>query len=286
MPSLKEFNLKLASLNNMRKMTKTMQMVSASKLRKAQDAQRNASRYAAYARELVGRLVATTGSYEHPLMQHRSEIKKSLVIVFTSDKGLCGGYNNNLCKFVAASLPELQGEVHLAFCGRRGFTALRKRAPVKAHIEGTTVKPNFATAKLITDKVEEWFLSGEFDAVYLAYNVFYNPLSQKPTLWKILPMEPEIAMDEEQPFDRDYIFEPPRQELLDVLLPRAFTFQVLFALLENAAGEHGARMTAMDAATNNAKNLINHYTLLRNRARQTAITTEMIEIVSGAEAAI
>lgn len=286
MPSLKEYNVKLASLANTRKMTKTMQMVSASKLRKAQEAEKNASHYAAHMRELIGRLTATTGAFTHPLMDGPAEIKKSLVLVFTSDKGLCGGFNNNLCKYLRKRIPELPGEVHLAFCGRRGYMALRREAPVKAHFEDVTAHPSFANSRSVSHKLRHWFLDGEFDAVYFCYNQFVNALTQTPTLWKILPLSPEIVRDEEEAFEPDYIFEPDRRILLETLLPKALDFQVHFAVLENSAGEHGARMTAMDNATANAAKLIDHYTLLRNRARQAAITTEMIEIVSGAEAAL
>ncbi len=154
---------------------------------------------------------------------------------------------------------------------------------VHNHYEGAASKPTFTTAHAIAGDLTANFLSGEFDEVYLLYNEFRSALSQKPAMHKLLPVEPEV-LGHGQAYSQDYLFEPSREEMLELLLPRTVSFKVYYALLENAAGEHGARMTAMDNATTNAANLIERYTLMRNRARQAAITTELTEIVSGAEA--
>ncbi len=286
MPSVKEYNVKLASLKNTRKMTRTMQMVSASKLRRAQNAQRSASFYAEQIRQLTARLAKSVGATTHPLLERREKVGKALLLVMTSDKGLCGGFNNNLCKFVERWAKENSGrfgQLDMSFCGRRGYMFFRRAVNVHTHYEGVTASPNFQQADRIARELSQLFIAGEYDEVYVASNTFKNALSQEPKLRKLLPVEPEF-IEGGDPLPTDYIFEPPARELLEELLPKAVTFQVHFALLENAAGEHGARMTAMDNATTNADKLFSRYTLLRNRARQAQITTEMIEIVSGAEA--
>ena len=286
MPTTKEYNVKIASMKSTRKMTKTMQMVSASKLRKAQEAQRQSLAFAEQTRALVSRLAASVSMTSHPLLEHRAGEGKILLLVFTSDRGLCGGFNNNLCKFVMrwiAENREKHPKVELSFCGRRGHMYFKKRGTVKTHYEGVTAIPKFKNANRVSEDIVRLFLSGEYDEVYLVFNHFKNPLSQTPVMKKILPVEPDFIQGGEA-LGQNYLFEPSIDELLAELLPKAVTFQVHFALLENAAGEHGARMTSMDSATSNADKLIDQYTLLRNRARQAHITGEMIEIVSGAEA--
>ncbi len=287
MPSIKEYDTKLKSLKNTSKMTKTMKMVSASKLRKAQDLQRRASEYARLTYAFMARLAASLDSTDHPLFEQRQEIRRILLLVFTSDKGLCGGFNNNLIRMTERWIEEHGGEyeqVDMSFCGRRGYAHFRNRQNVRAYYEEATRNPTFEQATRINEEVCAAFLAHEYDAVYLVCNEFRSALSQRPTLKKILPVESTAFLEGGEPIPQDYIFEPSRQELLEELVPKVIGFQIYYALLENAAGEHGARMTAMDNATNNAAGLIDRYTLLRNRARQAAITTELIEIVAGAEA--
>jgi len=287
MPSIKEYDRKLHSLKNTRKMTKTMQMVSASKLRKAQEAQRNMMEYANELRELISRLAASVDAAAHPLLTPRTPVRRVLNLVFTSDKGLCGAFNNNMIKHVDRWLKESREafeDVRLSFCARRGYAHFRKRVEVEEYYEGATAQPTFATAHYVAGELTRAFLEGECDEVYLTYNVFKSALSQSPTVRKLLPIEPEEVLGHGPAFAPEYLFEPEIEQLLTLLLPRTVSFKVYFAFLENAAGEHGARMTAMDSATTNADNLIEDYTLMRNRARQAAITTELTEIVSGAEA--
>ena len=286
MPSIKDYNVKLASLKNTKKITKTMKMVSASKLRRAQEAQRNAHQYAARLNELISRLAASVQSTAHPFLTQRDPAKNVLALVFTSDRGLCGAFNNSLCKFTLSWVNEQKrkkNSVDLSFCGRRGNAFFTKRASCRKHYEGVTANPNFATAGMIGDELSELFVSGKYDSIYLAYNVFKSALSQQPTIQKLFPVEPS-EIEGGKAISSDYIFEPEEQKLLEMLLPRSIYFKIYYTLLENSAGEHGARMTAMDNATNNAEDLFSHYTLLRNRARQAAITTELTEIVAGAEA--
>ena len=287
MPSLKEYKNKLKSLQNMRKMTKTMKMVAASKLYKTMDAQRKATAFATKLHEMIARLAASVDPTAHELLQARPHPKKALVILFTSDKGMCGGFNNNLIKFVArwmARPPKTYERIDLSFVGRRGMIFFRNRAKTKTYYEGVTQRPTYADAVRIAKDAIKSFTSGEYDEIYIAYNHFVSPLSQKPLMHFLLPMEPQDVRAAEKGLHSNYIFEPGQDVLLSKLLPKTVEFEIYFALLENAAGENGARMTAMDSATSNATSLISKYTLLRNRARQASITKELIEIVSGAEA--
>jgi F-type H+-transporting ATPase subunit gamma len=281
MPSLKEFKNKLKSLHNMRKMTKTMKMVAASKLYRTMDDQRRASVFATRLQELIARLTANVDAGAHPLLERREEVRNVLVL-------FSAGFNNNLIKLVSKwlAMPAPRtGDAHFSFCGRRGHLFFRSRQPVKTYYEGVTHRPTFNHAIRIAHDVCQDFLSGEFDEVYIAYNHFGSPLSQTPVLDKLLPLEPhEDFKVGHEALHALYLLEPPEDELLSLLLPRIVEHEIYFALLENAAGENGARMTAMDNATRNADKMINQYTLLRNRARQASITKELIEIISGAEA--
>jgi F-type H+-transporting ATPase subunit gamma len=287
MPSLKEYKAKLTSLANTRKMTKTMKMVAAGKLHRTMDAQRKALHYASKLSEMLGRLAASVDPRAHPLLQKRDAVKKSLVLVIMSDKGMCGGFNNNLIRYIVRwmAMPQQQMK-NFSFCfaGRRGWLFFRNRVTVRNVYEGVTQRPTPSDALRIGNDLRTAFVSGEADEVFLAYNRFLNPLSQRPVIRKLLPAEPHTIAVGAQKIRDDYILEPAQAEMLDILLPKIIDFEVYFALLENAAGENGARMTAMDSATNNATKMIRTYTLLRNRARQAAITKELIEIVSGAEA--
>ena len=287
MPSLKEYKTKLASLGNTRKITKTMKMVAASKLYRAMDAQRKALHFHDKLEELLSRLAASVDHRAHPLLQARPQPRSALVILYLSDKGLCGGFNNNLIKHVSRwlNLPEQQvKDIRMSFVGRRGWLFFRNRMPVEKMYEGVAAHPTPGEAVHIAEDAVQGFCSGAFDEVYLAYNHFVNPLSQTPTLKKVLPIEPHLIEEAEDGVHDDFLLEPEPHALLATLLPKIVNFEVYFALLENAAGENGARMTAMDNATSNANKMIKQYTLLRNRARQASITKELIEIVSGAEA--
>lgn len=288
MPSLKEYKAKLASLKNTRKMTKTMKMVSASKLYRTMDAQRKATAMAGQVKKMIHRLASAVDETAHPLFTPRENPKRIKVLLITSDKGLCAGFNNNLIKFVNRWMEESarnEKEIVFSCCGRRGYLFFRNRREIYHHYEGITQKPGYHHAEEISENMQGDFLAGKYDEVYLAYNQFLNPISQKPVIEKILPIVPDADLDDQAPPGMaDYLLEPSRDVLLARLLPMTLTFKIYFALLENAAGENGARMTAMDNATSNASKLIDLNTLLRNRARQAAITKELIEIISGAEA--
>jgi len=261
-------------------------MVSASKLRRAQEAQINAKQYAQHTTALISRLAASVESASHPLLTPKKEIKRVHILIITSDKGLCGAFNQNANKMVTAWLRENRHErnVEISCCGKKGFMHFRRRETMRKNYDNVTIKPNFAQAKTIGEDLTKGFIGGEHDEVYLTYNQFFSPISQKTVFEKILPIDPEALLKEKVKHRRDYLFEPEAASLLEFLVPHFLYFKIYFALLENSAGEHGARMSAMDNASNNAADLIDRYTLYRNRARQAQITTELTEIVAGAEA--
>jgi F-type H+-transporting ATPase subunit gamma len=287
MPSIKEYNVKLKSLKNTQKITRTMKMVSASKLRRAHQAQANAKKYAKCLVELIGRISYEVDSKHHPFLTRHDSVKNALILVITSDKGLCGAFNHNANKHTLDWLnqnKEQYERIDLSFCGRRGYQFFKSLMPVKDFYKDITIKPTFESAEKIGDDIARYFLEGQYDEVYLAYNQFLSPLSQKTIFEKILPLDPESLLDEPPQKPIDYIYEPEAGKMLEFLIPHFLYFKIYFALLENSAGEHGARMAAMDNATKNASQLIETNTLLRNRARQAQITTELTEIVAGAEA--
>jgi F-type H+-transporting ATPase subunit gamma len=291
MASIKEYNRKLASLKNTVKITKTMKMVSASKLKRAQDKQNSAKDYAREVNNLIFRIAGAVEQSIHPLLEPKAEVKKVLLLVYTSDKGLCGGFNNNLIKFLRRQIMALEGEgkeVRLSHCGRRGHAAFQKTGKVFKNYPGVTALPSSRDATEIADELIEAFTGNEFDEVHIVYNRFQSAISQTPSVAQVLPLSlGDVAQhdaDAKQAGADDFIAEPEMGALLSALIPKLVVFKIFYALLENSAGEHGARMSAMDAATGNASQMIDDYTLLRNRARQAAITTELIEIIAGAEA--
>lgn len=286
MIGIKEFNKKIGSLKNTRKMTKTMKMVSASKFKRAHKAQMNAQVYADKLTGLISRL-SQSNQAQHPLMRNKKNSHKILVLLFTSDKGLCGGFNNNLIRSLRRWITEKNittDKIDMSCCGRRGHMAFRRSVNIKKVYEGITLKPAFSDAALVANDIAQAFLNSEYDEVYVASNEFRGPLSQVPVIKQVLPLNTDTIKTGAMVKAVDYVYEPQQAELFKFLLPKYLNFKIFFTLLENAAGEHGARMAAMDKATQNTADLIDHYTLLRNRARQASITTELIEIISGAEA--
>jgi F-type H+-transporting ATPase subunit gamma len=282
MPSLKALRKRIATVRSTQQITKAMKMVAAAKLRRAQDAAERARPYAAKMTEMFGAVVADVTEPTHPLLARREEQRIELVVV-TSDRGLCGGYNANLLRHAEAFVREHAGKrVVVTAVGRkaceyfrrRGGTLVGERTEIMSH-------PAIESARAIATGLTERFAGETTDAVYLLYSRFRSAISQIPTVTPLLPVSLPQG-DERQPVE--YIFEPPRPELLATLLPRYLETLLMQALLESIASEHGARMTAMENATKNASEMIGRLTLSMNRARQAAITTELMEIVSGAEA--
>ncbi len=281
MPSLKALRKRVATVRSTQKITKAMKMVAAARLRRAQEAAERARPYAQKLAEMFAAVAAGLESEAHPLLARREERRIDL-LVLTSDRGLCGGYNANLLRFGAAFLRGRAGaEASVTVVGRKGLEYYRRRgARLVTHRLGILTTPAPVLAKDLAAEVTRRFVADETDAVYLVYSRFRSAISQLPSAVQLLP----VASPETESGPVDYIFEPERPELLARLLPRYIEALVTQALLEAVASEHGARMTAMDNATTNATEMIERLTLQMNRARQATITTELMEIVSGAEA--
>jgi F-type H+-transporting ATPase subunit gamma len=281
MPSLKALRKRIATVRSTQQITKAMKMVSAAKLRRAQDAAERARPYAAKLTEMFTAVAAGVEPETHPLLARREE-RRIDVVVLTSDRGLCGGYNSNLLRFAAGFLRERSGvETAITVVGRKGLDFYRRRnATLIGHHLGILTTPAATMAREIVTSVTTRFAEAQTDAVYLVYNRFKSAISQVPSTVRLLPV---TAPEGEGPAV-DYIFEPARPELLATLLPRYVEALITQALLESVASEHAARMTAMGNATKNAAEMIGSLTLSMNRARQATITTELMEVVGGAEA--
>ena len=283
MPSLKSLRKRITTVRSTQKITKAMKMVAAAKLRRAQDAAERARPYAAKVVEMFGAVVSDVEGTAHPLLARRDEARIELVVV-TSDRGLCGGYNANLLRKAEAFVREHPGrQIVVTTVGRKALDFFRRRAFTLAG-EQTEImsRPAIESARALAQGMTQRFADGETDAVYLLYSRFRSAVSQIPTVTPLLPVTQPDATAPAQP--AEYIFEPVRPELLAALLPRYIETLLMQALLESIASEHGARMTAMENATRNAADMIERLTLSMNRARQATITTELMEIVSGAEA--
>ncbi|HWP24231.1 MAG TPA: ATP synthase F1 subunit gamma [Candidatus Binatia bacterium] len=285
MATLKAIRKRIGSVRNTQQITKAMKMVSAAKLRRAQEAAVAARPYADKMTELLKNVAARVSSDVHPLLRAREE-KKILLVLFTSDRGLCGGYNANLIRAAEAFIRRNSDkEVALTLVGRKGADHFRRRrANIADRYLGALATPAEELAAAIAQKLIDRFLSGEADAVYILYGHFRSALSQVPTLEKLLPISVGAAGEAETQPMTEYLYEPGVAQLLASLLPRIAEVATQRALLEATASEHGARMTAMDSATSNASKMIGSLTLQMNRARQASITRELMEIVGTAEA--
>jgi F-type H+-transporting ATPase subunit gamma len=286
MATLKAIRKRISSVRNTQQITKAMKMVSAAKLRRAQDAAVAARPYAEKMTELLKNVTARVSSEAHPLLRARDEKKIDLVL-FTSDRGLCGGYNANLIRAAEAFIRKNSGDkkIELTLVGRKGADHFRRRrATIVDRYIGILATPADELAAEIAHKLIARFLNGETDAVYILYSQFRSALSQMPTLEKLLPVALTASSETEAQQLTEYLYEPGVQQLLASLLPRITDVAAQRALLEATASEHGARMTAMDSATSNASKMIGSLTLQMNRARQASITRELMEIVGTAEA--
>lgn len=287
MASYRIYNAKLASLRSMRRVTKTMQMVSATKLRKAQAAEQKAAQFTERLQTAAAQFLGAVDVQAHPLMQHRAPLRNGLLLVLSSDKGLCGGFNSNLIRRVGQWLDENRPRFHLvraSFCGRRAFSALKGQVEVRNLFDDIVARPTFQAARRLGLELIDSFMAGHYDRVYMAYNAFINAAAQEPRVVRLLPVADDILPRNASPTAASYLFDPGAADMLDLFLRKMICYSIYTALLNNAAGEHGARMTAMDSATTNVDNLAVRYTKLRNQARQSSITGELIEIISGAEA--
>ena len=285
MPSLIDLRRCIRAVKNTQQITKAMKMIAASRLRRTQDRVLNARPFAIQSKRVLADLAARTDSSAHPLLAVREE-KTVLVIVLTSDKGLCGSFNTNIIKAAGAFLlGHREQKQVVGLIGRKGRDFFRRRGyePV---IERVNIFQNltFDTAREIADFTSELFADQKIDAVYLVYNEFKSVMQQRIVTERLLPIAPEEFRDTNPGAHADYIYEPDAATLFAQMLPGYVRVQVWRALLESAAAENAARMTAMDAATENATDMIDALTLYMNKVRQAAITREIIEVVSGAQA--
>lgn len=294
MASLGDIRKRIRSVHGSQKITRAMKMVAASKLRRAQDAILSARPYAKGLNTLLGRVLARAQQQAgedallHPLLAMREPIKRTCLVVISSDRGSCGAFNSNLFRRAERFMEDSkrQGEVEVMTVGCKARDHFRKR-PNTAMIDVADVvaQQSFEATEEVAQRLIEQFLSGHYDSVLVLYNQFKSAMVQQVTLVDVLPISPEAAaVADAESQEVDYLYTPSQEALLADMLPRWVTVQLFRAVLESAASEHGARMTAMDAATKNAQELAESLTLQYNRARQAAITRELMDIVGGAEA--
>jgi len=286
MASLRDIRKRISSVKSSRQITKAMKMVSASKLRRAQEAIVRARPYAQHMEAVLSSLATRAELAAHPLLAVRPARRVELVLM-TSDRGLCGGFNANVIRRAQLFVEEERArseQIEISTLGRKGrdFTR-RRKIPVRRDYPGIFAGLEFSRAEEIAKELAQHYVEAELDAVFLLYNEFRSAISQRVSLMRLLPVVPR-TVPEGSLLPTDYLYEPSRAAVLDNLLPQHLAMQLWRAMLESQASEHGARMTAMEAASKNATEMIDKLTLQFNRARQAAITKELMEIVSGAEA--
>jgi F-type H+-transporting ATPase subunit gamma len=292
MANLKEIRNRISTVKNTQQVTKAMKMVSAAKLRRAQDRMHQLRPYSAKMKEIIGNVVAALNVEDIPsaLVKARP-VKNVLLIMVTSSRGLCGGFNSNLLKVATQFIQENHadllgsGNVHVMCMGRKGYDYFAKREVniVGGEYHDFSLNMTFEAVNGVTEKVFEGFLKGDWDKVYLVFNEFKNVMVQNRIVEPFLPLA--IEKTEEAPkASADYIFEPNREQILVDLIPKSLKLRVFRAVLDSNAAEQGARMVAMDQATDNANSLLKSLKLSYNKARQAAITKEILEIAAGADA--
>jgi F-type H+-transporting ATPase subunit gamma len=294
MPSLDDLKKRIASVKSTQKITKAMKMVAAAKLRKAQEAAEQSRPYADNMENLmdsISRGYIQTDSSRN-LLTGNDEDKTTLLVLFTSERGLCGGFNSQVSKALREKIIELQNQnktVKVLCVGKKGYDIIKRLYGdlIVEMIDLSSVKSiQYGDAKNISDKIIKMYFDAEFDRCLIFYNKFKSVISQIPTEQQVIPAEKsQDETNEDQSKDNSFFeFEPNEKEILEELLPLNFAIQIFKALLESSASEQGARMSAMDNASRNASDMIDSLTLFYNRSRQAVITKELIEIISGAEA--
>lgn len=292
MASLRDIRKRIRSVKNTRQITKAMKMVSAAKLRKAQDAILAARPYATMLDQIISDLSARSGdeNLSHPLLVARP-VRKVELVLLTSDRGLAGGFNSNVIRRANRFLYENTAleSIRLATVGRKGNDFFRNRGQnIRKDFGGLYQRLNYRAAADVAEELVASYLNGEVDAVHIVYNEFVTAITQKVSVVQLLPLQ-TLGGADQAPTEGatalvDFKYEPDRQAVLDRLVPQAVNIKLYRALLESVASEHGARMSAMENATSNASDMIGSLTLTYNRTRQAVITKELMEIVSGAEA--
>jgi F-type H+-transporting ATPase subunit gamma len=282
MASPRDIRRRINAARNIKQITRAMQFVAASKLRRAQDSTLAARPYSEKIDEVLADVASVLGPEDHPLLAETSEGKRLLVLI-TTDRGLAGPLNTNIIRFVARELTESSGDFAVVSVGRKGRDAMRRaRVPIEAHFAGFGDKPAFTDVLPLARLISEDFLAGKYGRIDLVYSRFVSTLSQKPVLDQLLPIE--ASEDTEGIPGNQFIFEPSPRAVLEQLLPRYVATRLFHAVLEGKASEESSRMVAMKSATENAEELIDDLTLAYNKVRQSNITREMIEIATGARA--
>jgi F-type H+-transporting ATPase subunit gamma len=286
MASLKDIRIRIESTKNTQQITKAMKLVSAAKLRKAQHNITNMRPYAVTLKQVICNIAATQ-KVSHPLMTKKDNVRNVLLVVLTSDRGLCGGFNTNINKFADRYIAENKSnfeKIDFIFIGKRGADYFaRKKVKGVETITKLDKDISYDLAKSVAEKLIAQYESGHYDEIRMIYNEFKSAISQKVVCETLLPVEFDKSSFEGSAFAPDMIFDPAPEVIIENLLKKNFNLQVYRAMSESIASEHGARMTAMENASNNARDMIAKLTLNYNKARQEKITTELIEIVSGAE---
>lgn len=283
MATLRQLRTRVGSITNIQRVTNAMQMVAAAKMRRAQDAIEAARPYAQQLDAVLGNLQQSIDPSDNPLFNERP-VERVAVAMATADRGLCGGFNGNICRRVQSELAEYAGkEVELVTIGRKGYNFFRGREHNIVHNYTDVFRSlEFSRAAEIAQRLTQSFLNGEVDRVLLVYSEFRSVAQQVPMVQQLLPIAPRETETDE--YGTDYLFEPSPEALLETLVPRHVNFQVWRALLEVNAGFFAAQMTAMDNATKNAGDLVDDLTREMNKVRQSSITLELMDIIGGAEA--
>ena len=284
MATIKQLRGRIRSAKNIQQITRAMKLVAAARLRRAQDRVLEARPYSEKMKELMASLAAAGELPQNPLLERRP-VNKVGVIVFTAERGLAGSFNTNIIRKANDFIKEQSLPNRLLGVGKKAFQFFNRRGfEMAGQINLPTSGPTIEHANDIISKAQEMFISGEVDAVYLVYSKFFSAIRQTPQVVQLLPIEPPVLENVDDGYSKNYKFEPDSSELLAALLPKYALTIIFQALLESTASEHGARMTAMTSATDNAGEMIQDLTLQANRMRQASITKEILEIVGGAEA--
>ena len=291
MPNLKDLKNRIESVKSTRKITKAMQMVAAAKLRKAQEAAEQARPYAEKMSLVIKKLTSSTNvSSNSPLLVGNGKHKNHLIVISTSERGLCGAFNSSIVRLAKSHIRQLLSngsQIKILTIGKKGREQLKREFAEHMidHVDLSEVKKvSYENASNISDNVISRFLKDEFDVATIFYNQFESIISQIPQASQLIPIKVKSEESVNDESISNFVYEPDEQEIIEDLLPKVISTKVFTALLENGASEQGARMSAMDNATRNAGEMIDKLTIQYNRSRQAAITNELIEIISGAEA--
>ncbi len=286
MPSLKDVQTKIQGVKKTAQITKAMNMVASARLRGAQEKMEAFRPYTSKFNEAMSNLSGGANTTSFPLMENR-EVKTVELVVVTSDRGLCGSFNTNIIRMVFKTIAEYEKSgktVSIVCVGKKGYQVLRKTGKVRKHFPDIMSSFQMFNAREIASDVSKNFLDGHSDKVEIIYGRFQSVAVQKPALKSFLPIQPIESEESVKKISGEYIYEPSTEEIMDVLQPLYLNVMVYHAMLEVGASEHAARMTAMDNATNACKDIVDHLTIVYNKARQAAITAELMDIVGGAEA--